>query len=881
MTDRFQINLELVDRRLIATAWVRCAIACALLAAVNNGVIAQSQTESNTNSQNSSQTALQTELRSEAAMANTTADAASDASNLQLKSLTVTPLSRVTPGGILSIRCLVSNSGSTTGVGYLVGRIEGQTGEEDRRRVELAAGEQRLVDVQLRLAKVLPKSAVDVVMTLNVLQGGREVLSQSTDEQVNRRLHLPIADEKNITAIALNREPKSQTYWRWPPAEDYHSYEFVLGSRIDARLSRQCVVLDGEPFALNLIDWSNVNALVISEPSVFDDLSAIGIMQQFLQRGGRIWIILEHVDTSLVHDLLDEDQQIETVGTVQLNHFEVELADLTFAARDRTVDSVDPIPMKRVSQQGGTVLQTVDGWPAAIWMKVGRGEILFTCLGSAGWLKPREAQFTGDPRFQSQFTLPIWAGTFAHQLHNYKPEPPLQFASLDYPVDRIGNPVVSRSVVAVILISFCGCLLGIAGWRMLGGQVKWLGVIAPAMSIVASMPLIATSVFQRSDIPPMQSVFQFVELDSRGGAHIQETTAVYLRDSQAMDLVGAGDGIAIPAFGIDSGIRSLTTEDFQSWHLSNSMWPTGTWRYQTETMLPETAGEAIAVIGSEGLEIELPAVLPTPVQDVVLQFAPGVATIGKVASDGRRVTMSGDLPAEGERWTADAIVNDEQRRRAEIYRKLFDTSLAPKLPLRTLCGWTELWDKSPHWDVDLERRGTALVSLPVRLLTPAAGSAVRIPYSMIEIQHASNQSGSSIFSQITGRFVTESTLQVNSDLAFLLPPEVTPLELTQLEIDWDIRAPQRSARLSCLVDGEAIEIASLKEPSIPFRAAINDARILKSMQDGRLELRIEIQESDSGNADQSNFVSWQIKHLRLTVEGRTLARNQLVKDGNN
>ncbi len=877
MTDRFQIISRLRGREFMATAFFRCAVACVLLATTNARLLAQSQAESNAIAQNSAQN----ELRSEAAVASTSVNSASDASDLQLKSLTVTPLSRVTPGGTLSIRCLVSNSGSTTGVGYLVGRIEGQTGEEDRRRVELAAGEQRLVDVQLRLAKVLPKSAVDVVMTLNVLQGGREVLSESADDQVNRKLHLPIADEKNITAIALNREPESQTYWRWPLTEDYHSYEFVLGSRIDARLSRQCVVLDGEPFALNLIDWSNVNTLVISEPSVFDDLSAVGIMQQFLQRGGRIWIMLEYVDTTLVRDLLDEDQQIETVGTVQLNHFEVELADLTFAARDRTVDSVDPIPMKRVSQQGGTVLQTVDGWPAAIWMKVGRGEILFTCLGSAGWLKPREAQFTGDPRFQSQFTLPIWAGTFAHQLHNNKPEPPLKFASLDYPIDRIGNPVVSRSVVAVILIAFCSCLLGLAGWRMLGGHVKWLGVIAPAISVVASVPLIATAVLQRSDIPPMQSVFQFVEIDPRSGAHIQETAAVYLRDSQAMELAGAGDGMAVPASGIDSGIRSLTTEGFQSWHLSNSVWPTGTWRYESETMLPETAGEATAVIGSDGLEIELPPALATPVQDVVLQFVPGVATIGKVASDGRRVTLSGDLPAEGERWTADAIVNDEQRRRAEIYRKLFDASLAPKLPLRTLCGWTELWDKSPHWDVDLERRGTALVSLPVRLLTPAAGSAVRIPYSMIEIQHASNQSGSSIFSQITGRFVTESTLQVNSDLAFLLPPEVTPLELTRLEIDWDIRAPQRSARLSCLVDGEAIEILNLIEPSIPFRAAINDSRILKSMQDGRLELRIAIQESDSGKADQSNFVSWQIKHLRLTVEGRTLARNQLVKDGNN
>jgi hypothetical protein len=55
--------------------------------------------------------------------------------------------------------------------------------------------------------------------------------------------------------------------------------------------------------------------------------------------------------------------------------------------------------------------------------------------------------------------------------------------------------------------------------------------------------------------------------------------------------------------------------------------------------------------------------------DVVVAMVPGAPMIGK-RIDENRILVDGDLPAEGERWTSDTIVSDEQLRRASIYREL-------------------------------------------------------------------------------------------------------------------------------------------------------------------------------------------------------------------
>ncbi len=259
--------------------------------------------------------------------------------------------------------------------------------------------------------------------------------------------------------------------------------------------------------------------------------------------------------------------------------------------------------------------------------------------------------------------------------------------------------------------------------------------------------------------------------------------------------------------------------------------------------MPEKQLFAQANLTADGLNIQLPKDLPGGIEDPVVNMVPGAASLGKVI-DGSQLLINGELAAEGERWTVDTIVTDEQRRRSKVYANLFEAEDAPKTPDRLLYGWTQLWSQSPTWDAELERRGAALVTMPIRLLTPPIGTQVRIPFSLVRIEHADPKNASSIFKQATGEFISESTLSTQCDLAFLLPPEAVPLDVSALAIDWDIRAPKRTAKLSAIVEGQPIELTSIAAPSIPWKHSVTDSQVLASMRNGRLVLRIEITGGD-------------------------------------
>ena len=54
-----------------------------------------------------------------------------------------------------------------------------------------------------------------------------------------------------------------------------------------------------------------------------------------------------------------------------------------------TQDHEEPVDFLRVVVDGADVRYTVDGWPAAVWLRAGRGQVLVTTLAARGWVRPR------------------------------------------------------------------------------------------------------------------------------------------------------------------------------------------------------------------------------------------------------------------------------------------------------------------------------------------------------------------------------------------------------------------------------------------------------------------------------------------------------------
>ena len=800
--------------------------------------------------------------------------------SLKLVKIARAPLNRIIKGGVFALRVSVRNTGSRPAIGQLVGRIAGQTGEEDRRQIELAGGEQRDFDLQLRLSASFKDTSVNAIITLNAIENGREVLLQQGDEPLSQTLRVPVDDERFATAISLAQEPSQGPYWRWPHGEAYAPYELVVGTRIDSGLSRRCMTIGSEPWPLNSAEWQGIDSIIIGNPETLKDAAALTSVQYFLQRGGRVLVMLELVDTDVVRDLLVHGQQCETVDTVELNHFVMDVrSPIPFSLSDRTIDNDKPMRMKRVLQQGGRVTHSIDGWPAVVSMKVGDGELLLTTLECSAWLKIRAVHQVQDARYQANFTVPLWGGTLTNELNAIRLTEPIEAVEFSYPLELIGTPVVSRKLVGVVLIGFCVLLASVGGWNAFSGDLKRIGVLAPVLALISSVPLCMAAMWSRKDIPSMVSELQFIQFWPNGGGLMRGNAAVYLGASRSMDLVGKSDGYAIPSENIESGIRCITTTDFQNWRLGNTDWPPGTWRYKTEIGLPNESFSVTAKLTATGAELELPHGLPSQAEDIVVSFTPGSPSLGNLIDQNNRLLVDGKLPAEANRWTTASIVSDEQGRRASVYNELFlplETRRVP--PLRTLYFWTKLWPQSPSWNTDLERRGAALVAVPIELATPDVGSDVLIPYPLIKIEaQEGNIAVSNIFKYRTGYWAGEASMETKADLAFVLPQEVVPLAASAINIDWDIEAPKRTVKLIWSANDSPVMLVELTSPSIPWTGTIDDPRVMQDLSDGRLNLRIEVTNGDGlENSSQNSYVSWRIKHLRISVSGKTLARNNLV-----
>ncbi len=800
-----------------------------------------------------------------------------NAVGLELVGISKAPYARVEKGGGFALRASVRNTSENPAVGIIVCKFTGLIGQEDCLQVELAAGEQRVLEIPLRISPNAKGTSVNVVVTLNAMENGREVTLQQDNEPVTKTLTIPFDTDSVSTAVDLMREPPDRPEWRWPGKATYASYELVVAARVDAGLSRRCVSLENEPLPHNTIDWQGIDTLVIGSPNSLKDAVGTVSIRNFLQRGGRALILLEEIDTALIRDLLAPGQQCETVGSVELNHFVVEVrSGVKFGLSDRTIDLDYPVRMKRVLQEGGRVIHSIDGWPATISMKVGDGELVLSTLDSSAWLKNRGVR--NNQAFSSDFTVPLWAANLTALLMSTSLPEPLETVEATYPIELVGNPVLSRSMVGIALICFCVSLLVFGIWNAMAGDMSRIGVIAPVVAIIAAFPLFLASLWTKNEVPSMWSELQVINVWPNGEGVIRSKSAAYLSSGRSMDLVGTTDGFAIPSENVESGIRRLTTKDLHDWQLSNSQWPPGTWRYSTEVSMSDASLVAKAKLTPKGLEMELPGNLPSAPEDVVVDFTRGSPSLGNWSVKNKQLVVNGDLPTDGNRWTSDSIVSDEQGRRAKVYSELF----APVESRRGSAGrklffWTKLWPQSPKWSSDLVTRGAALVSVPILLETPNTGSEILVPHSLISIEPLNGELGvSNAYNHRLEQWSLEMTSDTQADLSFVLPPEVVPLQATSIQVDWSIDAPKRTVKLIWGSDSSPIELVSLDGPSIPWKETITDRRVLNDLVDGRLDLRISVRQSVPSSRDvQDNFVSWRIKHLRINVLGKTMPRNNI------
>lgn len=795
------------------------------------------------------------------------------AAGLSFSALAQARRSVMVPGSKGILKAQVRNQADNTRSGSLVATVVGYPEYENVRPFSLSPGESRDIEIYVYLPSDLNEEFFEIEVVLKHVEAGQEVLVQRGDEPIRERIRCALRKQgadAPLVAIALDEPAPLQPHWFWPHSGEviHETYEAVLAARIDSGHSREMISFDVDGLPLKAQDWDNVDLLVLADARYLEDFAAVAAVRRFINLGGRVWIMLDRVDAAQIAPLLGPKQLCQEIDAVELHEFTVEILDgsTPLPTEERQVSVERPVRMKRVLQEGGVETHRVRGWPAAIKMPIGRGELILTTLEVTGLTEFRTEQISDDPNHQSTLKMRKWAKTFAFDIGTPHVDSKTAVRP-DYPIHHLGIQVLPKSWVTAALGTFCLALCCLAIWRLWLGDLVLATFATPLISLLVAIVLLVARNGSQMGKQDAVAKLQFVEASAGGmGVEVKEYAAVKLDRVHDMQLDYAADGWAIAPQASQSGVQRLITRDFANWALHNSAWPAGVWRYQTQFTAEVPPQVVFAVVDDQGCRIEIPPELPGPVEDTVLSWVSGDPMLCSVGDMGLRVNET--VSIGNRRWIDASIMSAEQQRRLDVYRELFGAQEATAMRSSSLYGWTPLWT-GPKWKPEMPAKGSALVCLPVRLTRPTAGQLLRIPHGLIQLRQSLTETGrTSAFDDRTGRWRPAQSISMDRVFQFVIPPELLPIDFEQLSFELDIRAPNRTVQITVPTNDEDVELATLSGPSIPWTTTVTDARVLKEFSDGVLEIRVRVGDrQDVASGGGTQIVAWTIDHFHVSGTG--------------
>lgn len=793
---------------------------------------------------------------------------------LELVSAVSGPNAGLRPGSLYFVRASVLNRGAKEETATLVCKFTAFPSDETAYEIRLEAGESRTYELPLLVPRDVARN-LDIQVNILGIRDGREVVLEKQGLPMSETITAFKPEETIVAAMAVEPIPESQAYWNWPIDDLHESAEMVISAKVGAGFNRQMLRVedDGLPSSLS---WDVVDCFVVADALFLKNAANQNMLKRWLLDGGRLWVMLDRVPSELLTPLLETDQFLSTVDETEMMNFEVQaVTSVTTSVKDRTIESPVPLKLKRIVQTGGSVTHHVGEWPVAVWFPVGKGEILATTLSPRAWLRPRYILPDTPNDKKTAYELKLWAFELSTRFFQSRPENH-RTSSLnesDYPLRQVGNPVVSKSIVNWSLGLFVAALAAVGTYQLRYGGAYRLGWMVPAVAVLGCVPLVLASQWIRSEIPETWGRLQLVDVAADGSnALVRELSSLYLNDSNSMSLQSSIESRIEPMSKQSVGVRRWIWNDLDQWTWRNNNWPSGLWRANSMHSVPLDNLVVKGTLDEKGLVLKTPAGLKTPLQDPMVSFSRGSQLLCSSISENTWFAGSSQI-AGGERWISGTLISDEQMRRAEIYRTLFEKKSGLEARgKRILYGFTDVWEGGPTWDRDLVRRGSALVSLPIHLERPIPGRPIQVPYSLMTVE-ALHQDGirTNSFNEKSGRWKQDATTGSVARVRFHLPPELKPFQVTSISIEALANAPQRKFILSRMDQGKPSEIVSIENPSIPWGKTLTDPTIMPDPNQGYIDLQVEVTARLGANAEFEQVVNWGIEYIRLHVNGIVLS----------
>jgi hypothetical protein len=613
------------------------------------------------------------------------------------------------------------------------------------------------------------------------------------------------------------------------------------------------------PEALDGIDH-----FVIASDRIKDDPAGMRALRQWLEQGGKVWVLLDQVNPDVVAPLLGEALDFHVVDRVGLTSVQFESPD---APPSPVQEFERPVDLVRVLlPPHDQARHTVNGWPASFTRPVGRGKVLFTALGPRGWSRPRTDR-DKPSRFRDYPRLPV--PTDALETATADLQPPAQeepFGAAAFrPVltEEIGYAVVSRRAAVLVFGTFLLLALGLVVALARSRRPELLGWTGPLLALAAAGVFVVLGETSRRAVAPTVAVAQVIDADpGTPEAAVHGLLALYRPDSGPAT-VGAEQGglLELDTGGLEGHPRRLVLTDRGAWHWEDLDLPAGVrmgaFRYTAPTGEPLTA---VARFGPEGVEGKLAAGPSRGLADALLNPLDGRNLAVQMADDGTFRAGSADILPKGQ-FLRDTLLTDRQQRREALYREFLKPRGIGTLEGRdVLLTWAEPLDM--HFTVDPGARtvGAALLVVPLRFERPAPGERVTIPGPLVRCRR--------ILRGAPVRPTLASGSGADMDLRFQLPAAVRPFRVERARLAARIDAPSRRVTVSGLADGKPVELYRADNPLDPIRVEIADERLLHLDEEGGVRLNFTVGDLAAGKKALGDD-KWAIEYIELEVTGRS------------
>ena len=663
-------------------------------------------------------------------------------------------------------------------------------------------------------------------------------------------------------------------------------FEMVAAAKVSAGHSDAFADLfeDFLPPVLESLD--GLDQVVLASDRLALDPAGLLALRRWLVGGGHLWVMLDQVDPATVELLLGDAAQVRVVDRVGLTEVLVEPSGPGTRPPDAGARQFEqPVELVRVLASDVEVTHRVNGWPVSFRKSMGRGKLLLTALGPRAWIRPRREGDSepGKRHVASRYVATGQLEQLAGEFFQPRERPALEPRLLEpYLAEQIGYQIASRSAVAGVLGGFCLVLLASGTWLARKKRLDQMVWVVPLAASAAAGALVMMGGVARKTVPPTVAVAEVAEVDPKADeVHITGLLAMYQQEASGGPFGARCGGIFSPDMtGLGGATRRMVRTDLDAWHWERLVLPVGV---RTAPFTYAASGdrrvEARAAFGPDGLDGAVKSGPFGQLADAVIALPWHGCLAARLDNPGGISAGTADVLARGQ-FISGALLDDEQRRRQEIYEQLLSPAVRGKYPDRvTLFAWAPPLETHFRFPQGVRQVGSALVAVPLTIEHTPPGTEVVIPSAFLHFRSVGWAGGkpSAAFSNSVQEWL-ELRVPTMAYLRFQIPRQVLPIALQRASLTIRINAPSRKLEVFAFRGDQPVTLATRASRVGSVEVDVTQSELIELDEGGGLLLGIGVDRQAIATRETGMIAptgsAWKIEAVELEVAGTTLPQDQ-------